>query len=108
ARPSGSRPSSERRRSSTPSSWHRCPQAAGTVGPRRYNRMVPTSARCWVNTVSLDHVRRAVEGGFTQADHGSRTGLTRLRSGDGLVFYSPRTAFHDGQPLQQFTAVGVV
>jgi EVE domain len=70
--------------------------------------VVPTTARCWVNTVSLDHVRRAVEGGFTQADHGARTRLTRLRPGDGLVFYSPRTAFHDGEPLQQFTALGLV
>jgi hypothetical protein len=67
-----------------------------------------TGARCWVNTVSLDHVRRGVAGGFTQADHGARTRLSRLRPGDGLAFYSPRTAFHDGEPLQQFTAIGIV
>lgn len=69
---------------------------------------MPPTARCWVNTVSLDHVRRGVAGGFTQADHGARSRLTRLQPGDGLVFYSPRTAFHDGAPLQQFTALGVV
>ncbi len=67
-----------------------------------------TTARCWVNTVSLDHVRRGAAGGFTQADHGARTRLQRLRPGDGLVFYSPRTAFQGGEPLQQFTALGVV
>ncbi|WP_241668166.1 EVE domain-containing protein [Pedococcus bigeumensis] len=64
--------------------------------------------RCWVNTVSLDHVRGGVAGGFTQADHGARTRLARLRPGDRLVFYSPRQSYPDGAPLQAFTAHGVV
>ncbi len=67
-----------------------------------------TSTRYWVNTVSLDHVRLGTAGGFTQAGHGSRSHLERLRPGDGLVFYSPRTALDEGEPLQQFTALGVV
>ena len=66
------------------------------------------TASYWVNTVSLDHVRLGVEGGFTQADHGRSTRLSRLRPGDGLVFYSPRTAMRGGEPLQQFTALGRV
>lgn len=64
--------------------------------------------RCWVNTVSLDHVLGGVAGGFTQADHGARTRLSRLRTGDRLVFYSPRQSYPDGEPLQAFTAHGVV
>lgn len=60
----------------------------------------------WVNTVSLEHVQAGVEGGFTQADHGRATRLRRLRPGDGLVFYSPRTAMRGGQPVQEFTALG--
>jgi hypothetical protein len=64
--------------------------------------------RDWVNTISLEHVRRGVEGGFTQADHGKSTRLSRLRAGDRIVFYSPRTNYPDGDPLQQFTACGVV
>ena len=71
----------------------------------------PTSRsepRYWVNTVSLEHVRLGVAGGFTQADHGRSTRLKRLRPGDGLVFYSPRTAMRSGAPLQEFTALGSV
>ncbi len=64
--------------------------------------------RYWINTVSLDHVLLGVEGGFTQADHGSDTRLRRLRHGDRVAFYSPRTAVRTGRPLQQFTALGVV
>ena len=64
--------------------------------------------RDWVNTISLEHVRRGVEGGFTQADHGKSTRLTRLQAGDRIVFYSPRTDFPDGELLQQFTAHGTV
>jgi hypothetical protein len=64
--------------------------------------------RDWVNTVSLNHVRRGVEGGFTQADHGKSTRLTRLQAGDRIVFYSPRTDYPDGDPLQEFTACGVI
>lgn len=65
-------------------------------------------ASYWINTVSLEHVRLGVEGGFTQADHGRSTRLKRLRPGDGLVFYSPRTAMRGGTPLREFTALGRV
>jgi len=34
--------------------------------------------------------------------------VQRLREGDALVMYSPRTAYPDGEPLQAFTAIGVV
>lgn len=66
------------------------------------------SASYWVNTVSLEHVELAVEGGFTQAEHGKDTKLRKLRRGDGLVFYSPRTAMRSGRPLRQFTALGTI
>jgi hypothetical protein len=49
----------------------------------------------WVNTVSLDHAVAAIRGGFTQADHGANTRLRRVRVGDGMVFYSHRTALQD-------------
>jgi len=64
--------------------------------------------RYWINTISLAHVRLGVSGGFTQADHGRSTRLKRLSAGDGLVFYSPRTAMHAGTPVQEFTALGKV
>ncbi len=62
----------------------------------------------WINTISLSHVHRGIAGGFTQADHGRSTRLARLQAGDRIVFYSPRTDYPDGEPLQQFTAIGVV
>jgi hypothetical protein len=62
----------------------------------------------WVDTISREHVLRGVEGGFTQANHGRAEGLRRLGRGDGIVFYSPRTSYPDGEPLQRFTAIGRV
>ncbi|SEP41811.1 EVE domain-containing protein [Amycolatopsis saalfeldensis] len=62
------------------------------------------SRRFWINTVSLDHVEAAIEGGFTQADHGAGTRLRRPRPGDEMVFYSPRTNLRGGEPVRQFTA----
>ncbi len=62
--------------------------------------------RYWINTISRSHVRIGVKGGFTQADHGKNTRLKRLEKGDLIVFYSPRTEFRGGEPLQAFTAIG--
>ena len=64
--------------------------------------------RYWINTVSKAHVDRGVEGGFTQANHGKPAALKRLANGDRVVFYSPRTDYPDGAPLQRFTAIGSV
>lgn len=61
-----------------------------------------------MNIVSEDHVRKGVRGGFTQADHGREDKLKSLSYGDVIVFYSPRTLFRKGRPLQEFTAIGVV
>jgi hypothetical protein len=62
----------------------------------------------WINTVSWDHVQRGVAGGFTQAGHGKSSGLKRLAKGDWIVFYSPKSAYQEGEPLQAFTAIGQV
>jgi hypothetical protein len=64
--------------------------------------------RFWVNTVSLDHVEAAAEGGFTQADHGANKRLGRPQPGDEMVFYSPRTSLQGGKPLRQFTALATI
>jgi len=34
--------------------------------------------------------------------------MRRLKAGDGVIMYSPRTAYPDGEPLQAFTAIGTV
>lgn len=62
----------------------------------------------WVNTISQDHVMRGVQGSFTQANHGKPTILKRLKTGDWMVFYSPKTSYQDGETLQAFTAIGQV
>lgn len=62
----------------------------------------------WINTVSRDHVRRGVAGGFTQANHGKPWMLRKMARGDWIVFYSPKTEIGGGDPLQAFTAIGQV
>jgi hypothetical protein len=62
----------------------------------------------WINTVSRDHVRTGVEGGFTQANHERDTGWRRLVRGDLIAFFSPRTSSPDGEPLRRFTALGCI
>ncbi len=60
----------------------------------------------WIGVVSKDHVDTGTAGGYTQLNHGKAAPLERMRAGDGFVFYSPRTAYPDGEPLQSFTAIG--
>jgi EVE domain len=62
----------------------------------------------WNGAASRQHVHLGVEGGFIQFNHGKKAPLQRLRAGDGVVMYSPRTAYPDGELLQSFTAIGVV
>src|SRR6266478_946092 len=62
----------------------------------------------WINTVSRDHVERGVRGRFTQANHGKPHMLRKMARGDWIVFYSPKTVYPDGEPLQAFTAIGEV
>lgn len=62
----------------------------------------------WINTVSRDHVELGVRGRFTQANHGKPHMLRRMARGDWIVFYSPRTDYPDGPPLQAFTAIGQI
>jgi hypothetical protein len=67
-----------------------------------------TSQNYWIGVVSRAHVQTGVKGGFIQLNHGKKAPLQRLHAGDGLVMYSPRTEYPDGEPLQQFTAIGVI
>ena len=62
----------------------------------------------WINTVSRGHVERGVRGRFTQANHGRPHMLKKMARGDWIVFYSPKTDYPKGEPLQAFTAIGQV
>ena len=62
----------------------------------------------WIGVVSRSHVQVGVKGGFIQLNHGKKAPLQRLRAGDGVIMYSPRASYPDGEVLQSFTAIGVV
>ncbi|EFV12112.1 EVE domain-containing protein [Segniliparus rugosus] len=64
--------------------------------------------RHWLGVVSHEHVRRGVELGFAQANHGKRNLLARMRRGDWLVYYSSRERIRDGAQVHAFTAIGQV
>jgi hypothetical protein len=69
---------------------------------------VAGTRRFWIGVASRDHVNVAVKGAFVQLNHGKKAPLGRLKAGDGVILYSPRTAYADGEPLQAFTAIGTV
>jgi hypothetical protein len=69
---------------------------------------VAGTRRFWIGVASRDHVNVAVKGAFVQLNHGQKAPLGRLKAGDGVIIYSPRTAYPDGEPLQAFTAIGTV
>lgn len=64
--------------------------------------------RAWLGVVSAAHVRTGVQQGFAQVQHGRRTGLDRLRRGDGFVYYSPVEVMGSRVPLREFTGLGIV
>lgn len=64
--------------------------------------------RYWIGVVSEDHVKRGVEGGFAQVCHGKSAPLKKMKKGDWLIYYSPKTSYPNGNLLQSFTAIGKV
>jgi hypothetical protein len=73
--------------------------------------LMPASSattRTWVIVVSRDHARRGLGAGFIMANHGKRAPLARMRAGDRILVYSPKTTFPDGDPLQAIAVVGTV
>src|SRR5262245_6743452 len=68
----------------------------------------PPGRQCWIGVAARAHVLQGVAGGFAQLNHGKRAPLQRLHAGDGLLMYSPRLSYPDGESYQRFTALGVV
>ncbi|RUS46752.1 EVE domain-containing protein [Cohnella sp. AR92] len=64
--------------------------------------------RYWIGVVSAAHVKLGVSGGYAQLCHGKSAPLRRMRAGDWLIYYSPRSSYPDGEPLRAFTAIGQV
>ena len=65
-----------------------------------------SSVAYWIGVVSRSHAQVGVKGGFIQLSHGKKAPLQKLGAGDGLLVYSPRESYPDGEPLQAFTAIG--
>ena len=66
------------------------------------------TATYWVITASADHAARGKAESIVQANHGKDAPLRRMKPGDGVVIYSPRSTWPDGPPLQAFTLIGRV
>ena len=49
--------------------------------------------RYWITVVSKDHIKRGVEGGFMQANHGKAGPLKKLHVNDWVIFYSPKVTY---------------
>jgi predicted RNA-binding protein len=62
----------------------------------------------WINTVSRDHMLIGKKNEIVQANHGKLFPLKRLKVGDQIIFYSPKTSFENGEPLKAFTAVAKI
>lgn len=66
------------------------------------------TTRYWIGVVSEEHVVKGTMEGFAQVCHGKAAPLRRMKSGDWLIYYSPRTSYPNGNLLQAFTAIGKV
>ncbi len=64
--------------------------------------------RYWIGVASKDHVMNGVRGGFAQLGHGKKAALEKMKPGDWIAYYSPRTALDGGEPVQAFTALGQI
>jgi hypothetical protein len=60
----------------------------------------------WIVTASADHAENGKAWGIVQACHGKSAPLRRMHAGDGVVIYSPKNRFQNGNPLMSFTAIG--
>ncbi|QTH46908.1 EVE domain-containing protein [Cohnella sp. LGH] len=69
---------------------------------------ISQQSRFWIGVVSASHVKRGELEGFAQLCHGKSAPLRKMRAGDWLIYYSPRTEIRKGAPLQAFTAIGEV
>lgn len=67
-----------------------------------------SETRYWIAVMPQVAVDVAVAGGFIEVNHGKAGPLERMRPGDGVACYSPRTRDEPGPPLQAFTALGRV
>lgn len=64
--------------------------------------------KAWIGVVAKDHVAVALADGFAMFAHGRHDAALRVKPGDLVAYYSPRTGMRDGAEVRAFTAVGTV
>jgi hypothetical protein len=62
----------------------------------------------WIGVASAEHARNGRDGGFAQLGHGKHIAVKALKKGDWIVYYSPREAMGEGEPVRAFTTIGRV
>lgn len=70
--------------------------------------MATSEPKNWIAVASADHVAIGRAAGFMQVGHGKRAPLMRIHPGDRVAYYSPAQQLGAREPLQAFTAIGVV
>jgi len=85
-----------------------CEGGCGEEDLMKVNMPNKPNRNYWIGVVSRSHVQVGVKGGFIQLIHGKKAPLQKFHAGDGLIMYSPRTSYPDGEVLQAFTAIGTV
>ena len=64
--------------------------------------------RYWVGVVSREHALCGVRDGIAQVCHGKKAALSRMKEGDGLIYYSPKLSMDFPERCQCFTAIGQI
>lgn len=62
----------------------------------------------WIGVASKNHIEIGVAGGFCQLCHGKSAPLNRMKSGDWLIYYTPKHHFKTKEPCQDFIAIGQI
>jgi predicted RNA-binding protein len=78
-----------------------------TTSQSTVNNLI-NAKRSWIVVASRDHVQRAVDGGFAQANHGKSAALKQMRKGNWIIYYSPKEVYGKEAKCQRFTAIGEV
>ena len=69
---------------------------------------ISESTSCFIGVVSKSHASIGYEGGFTQACHGKKSPLSRMKEGDWFAQYSPKMELNGSTKCQKITYIGRV
>ena len=64
--------------------------------------------RYWIAVVPKSRVEHCVAGSFAMFAHGKHEAVMRVKPGDWLAYYSPRTVLKGGDEVRAFTAIGKI